>query len=200
MAPTKAGAVSTGWTAQAAAGGAVSAAIDASAMYNAGVCVESFLDANTATALGVGFVVEVSPLTTGDDEWVDLAQWTGLITAAALTCHMEDDPLAAGSATIAINPTAAFTQGAWFGIKDGVDVLNSELCRLKLLTTNTSFTLYGITAHAHLKDTVMWSVAEKKVICLPDWVQRVRLVIINTQTVAGASMVWKLSVGDITAL
>lgn len=187
----------TDWTAVAEGATGESAAIDLSPNYATAAHIQGFTDMNDAHE-GTRFIVQLSGMSTGDEDWSDLLEFVALVGDGDSE-PIDDDPLSASSTTITISDTGGNfeneSSGLWIAIEDGT-LVNSELCWLTSHTDDTSFTILDGTTNAHAVDTLVWDTAFSKTINIPFGVgYRARVVVDNSYDADGTASSLNYKVG-----
>jgi hypothetical protein len=193
---TKSVASVTDWTAVAQNTVVESATIDCSACARSLLQIQAFLDTTTAHT-GTRFIVQVSSNTTGDEDWQDYTEFVGLIGTAA-TDLIEDNPLAAGSTSIALTGHALTVRGKWLAIEDGT-LVNSELIFEVSSSANAVVILDG-TTNAHAQNVAIFNVALTQSILIDPTVYRLRVLIDNTYDSDGSSCNVKIRTSKVTSM
>lgn len=191
MAPTKTLAEIQNWTAVAQNTIVESTEYDCSAIDEAILGIQAFLDTINAHAAGTRFIVQVSHHATGDEDWQDLTQFIALAGTAA-TDLIENNPLNAAETSITLTGHAFTVEGIWIAIEDGTPA-NSELILEASQNANAIVALNGVT-NAHAVNTAVFNIAISKSITIPYGVYRFRVVVDNSVVAAGSSLNFKLSI------
>jgi len=182
------------WTAVAQNTIAKSAEHDLSGSHAAILHIQAALDTTTAHT-GTRFITQISASESGDEDWQDFAEFVALIGTAA-TDLIEDDPLAAGSTTIALTTHALTVLGKWLLIEDGT-LANSELVFESEQAAN-SITIFDGTTNAHAVNTAIFNIAMVQNISLPKSANRVRLIVDNSYDADGSTLNYKARISNVT--
>jgi len=118
------------------------------------------------------------------------------LIGTAATDLIEDDPLAAGSTTIALTTHALTVLGKWLLIEDGT-LANSELVFESAQAAN-SITILDGTTNAHAVNTAIFNIAMVQNISLPKSANRVRLIVDNTYDADGSTLNYKARISNVT--
>ena len=184
------------WTAVAEGATGESAVIDISANYMTAVHIQAFTDMNDAHE-GTVFSVQVSGMSTGDEDWSVLTEFVAL-TGDGDAEPIDDDPLSASSTTITVSNTGGGYEtepmGKWIAIEDGT-LANSELVWITGFTTDTNFTIQDGTTNEHAKSTLVWDIAISRTVIIPFGVgYRARVICNNGYDIDGTacSLNWKV--------
>jgi len=185
----------TDWTAVAQNTIVESGTLDCSDHVKTLLHIQAFLDTTTAHT-GTRFIVQVSSNTSGDEDWQDYTEFVGLIGTAA-TDLIEDNPLAAGSTSIALTGHALTVRAKWLGIEDGT-LVNSELIFEVSSSANAVVILDG-TTNSHVQNTAIFNVALSQVILLDGTVNRCRVLVDNSYDADGSTLNFKLRATKVTS-
>ena len=186
---TAAGTQVTDWTAVAQNTVVHSDETDLSDDIEALLILQAFLDTTTAHT-GTKIIVEVSHLTSGDEDWAELTERVILIGTAA-TDLIENNPLAATSTAIALTGHALTVLGKIMAIEDGT-LVNSEIVREKSQTAN-EVVILDATTNAHAQNTAIFNVAISDTIAhLSAAVRRVRIIVDNSYDADGSTLNYRL--------
>jgi len=185
----------TDWTAVAQNTIVESGTLDCSDHVKTLLHIQAFLDTTTAHT-GTRFIVQVSSNTSGDEDWQDYTEFIGLIGTAA-TDLIEDNPLAAGSTSIALTSHALTVRAKWLGIEDGT-LVNSELIFEVSSSANAVVILDG-TTNSHVQNTAIFNVALSQVILLDGTVNRCRVLVDNSYDADGSTLNFKLRATKVTS-
>jgi hypothetical protein len=166
----------TDWTAVAAGAIGLSAELDCSLHGSTALHIQGGLSAAGANA-GARFVVQVSSLATGRENWADYVEFVELVGTA-----VKDDlegTVAAGATSITLTSQgfAALTKTRWMFIKDAT-LADSELVQEKSQATD-SITLVEGTTNTHANTADITDIAFSKVVILDSSVVRARLMVDN---------------------
>jgi hypothetical protein len=112
----------------------------------------------TANATGVGFIIQGSIETTGND-WVDIHRFTGSTTAAETEVLTATEPI--GETVMALASTTNLLVGSLIYIKDDTSVATSEWHEIVAVATNTSITLMDGVLVAKVADDDVYTQAQK---------------------------------------
>ncbi len=205
MALAKAMQVAEDWNAVAQNTIEESSEADVSASYNAGLKIQAALDTTTAHT-GTEFIVFVNGNSSDDEDWVIWQKFVDLI-GTALTENLTNNPLAAGQSTLTMGDTAGFeTNGSgideipgWRFIEDST-LVNSELIYQIAFTTDTNITWAGVNKNSHVQNTPLYNIATSKVIALPFWANRAKVIVNNAYDADGSTLNYRVMFGEVTAL
>jgi hypothetical protein len=186
----------TDWTAVAQNIIGESATLDCSLHEKTLLCIQAFLDTTTAHT-GTKFIVQISSNTSGDKDWHDYTEFVGLIGTAA-TDLIEDNPLAAGSTSIALTGHALTVRGIWLAIEDGT-LANSELIFEVSSSANAVVILDGTTT-AHAANVAIFNVAFSNVILIDASVIRVRVLAVNSYDSDGSTLNFRIRCSKVTSM
>jgi hypothetical protein len=193
---TIAGSVIDDWSAVAAQATDESTVIDIDDNYATAIHIQAFLDSTTAHE-GTEFVIQVSGLPSGDEDWSDLTKFTALV-GTANSENQTEDPLAVGQTTINCADTGGGYEtepmGKWIAIEDST-LINSELMWLTGFVADTSITVLDGTTNAHALNTTMYDIAVSKTIAIPFGAgERARVICNNGKDMDGtaSSLNWKV--------
>lgn len=182
------------WTAVAQNTIAKSEECDISEMMDAAIHIQAALDSATAHT-GTRFIVQIAASEEGDEDWQDWVDFVALI-GTATGAAIEDDPLAAGSTTIALTGHAFTVAGVQLFIEDST-LSNSELVLESAQSANSVSILRG-TTNAHDQDSVISNIAMTQNIQLPKSAVRAQLVVDNSYDNNGSSLDYKMRVSKNT--
>ena len=189
-------AVINDWTAVAQNTVGESAEYDMSDAFEALLHIQAALDTTTIHT-GTKFIIQISSAESGDEDWIDFAEFTALIGTAASDA-VENNPLAAGATSITLTGHALTTEGVWLFIEDGT-LINSEMVFESAQAANTVTLLDG-TKNVHVVTTPLFDLAITRSITLPASVGRVRLVVDNTVSATGSTLDYKLSITKVATI
>lgn len=158
--------------------------------------IQAVLDTTTAHT-GTRFIVQIAGASSGNEDWVDYFEITGLIDTAA-TDLIEDNPLSQGATTITLTGHALTEEGIWLFIEDGT-LTDSEIVFLKSQSTDQLVLLDG-TANEHAQSVAIFNVVMTQAIQIPMSVGRIRVIVDNTVDPDGSSMNFKITVSEATEL
>jgi len=196
--PAVTSSIITDWTAVGEGATGESAVIDISGNYMTAVHIQAFTDMNDAHE-GTEFVVQVSGMSSGDEDWSDWSRFKAL-DGDGDSEPIDDDPLSATSTTITVSDTGGGYEtepmGKWIAIEDGT-LVNSELVWITGYTTDTNFTIQDGTTNEHAKaeTTLVWDIAISRTIIIPCGVgYRARVICNNGCDIDGtaSSLNWKV--------
>lgn len=183
----------TDWTAVAQNTIVKSAEANVSGSNGSLLYLQAFLDTTTAHT-GTKFIVQMTNASTGNEDWVDLVEFSSLIGTSA-TDLIEDDPLAAGSTSITLTSHSLTTIGKWLAIEDAT-LVNSELIFESAQATNSITCLDG-TTNAHAVNTAIFNVVMTQSIVVPPEVVRARVIVDNSYDSDGSSLNYKVGVYEL---
>ena len=184
------------WTAVAQNTIAKSGECDLSDAYGGILHIQSALDSTTAHT-GTKFIVQTSPTESGNEDWQNLTEFVALI-GTAVSDAIEDNPLAAGSTSIALTAHGLTVEGKLLFIEDAT-LVNSEIVLEASQSLNAVVTLDGV-ANAHALNTVIFNIAMTQDVSIPQSVRRARVVVDNTYDDNGSSVNYKARVTKVTGL
>lgn len=207
MALSKAMTVVQDWTAVAQNAIVESSERDVSGDHNMAVLIQAALDTITAHT-GTEFIILINPHTSDDEDWFI---WPGgfvELVGTALTENLTNNPLAAGQSTLTMADTAGFeTNGSgideipgWRFIEDGVSLAASELIYQMAFVTDTSISWAGVNKNSHVQNTPLYNIAISKVVQLPMWAQRVKVIVNNAYDADGSTLNYRILVGEVTGV
>lgn len=173
---------------------AKSAEADLSGFRSSILHIQAALDTTTAHT-GTRFVVQISAIDSGNENWQDHVEFVGLI-GTATTDLIENDPLAVGATSITLTGHALTALGEWLFIEDGT-LANSEIVMESAQTTNAISLLDG-TTNEHAVGVAIFNVVMEQNIDLPVAAKRARLLIDNTTDGDGSSLCYKLRISKST--
>lgn len=188
--PQKTDTVLNDWTAIAQNTVVASNVMDMSEKSKYTMNIHAALDSTTAHT-GTRFIVETSPVLTGNEDWYPHADFVALIGTAA-TDLIEDNPLAAGSTDIALTGHALTVEGKLLFIEDAT-LANSEVVLEASQTANEVVILDG-TENAHVQNTAVFNVVMSQKVKLPSEAMRARLVVDNTYDDNGSTLNCRVNV------
>jgi hypothetical protein len=137
----------------------VGSAIDCSTWLMAQITAWLANIETTANATGVGFIIQGSIETSGND-WVDIVRFTGTTTAAVDDACGGDEPI--GETVIAIASTTGYTVGGLVYLKDATGIAESEWGEVVAIVTNTSIKLMdGLITAKTTTDDIVYSQAQR---------------------------------------
>ena len=197
---TKAGTSVTDWTAVAQNTIGESGTVSFTGNYAGSICIQAFLDTETAHT-GTEFIVQTSSHASSNEDWQDLTSFVGLIGTAS-TEAITNDPLSAASTTITVADTDAGTYelaGRWIAIEDGT-LVNSELIYLTGYTQDTSITCLDGTTNEHAQSVAMFDIALSRTVQLPVSTLRARVVVNNAYDIDGSTLNYKVVETEVTAI
>jgi len=173
-------------------------AVDASGenSYIATFHIKSLLNTTTAHT-GTRFILE----SYDGKEWQSVFEFVELIgtsNSEAITNNPLEVGQGVGAAPITCASTTGYLVGAILGIADGA---NSETHRIAALATNTSITLNDAVIAQHAQNTLMYSVAVKKVLTVDlTSHKKIRWVIDNTYDADGSTVLCEIAMINTTKL
>lgn len=174
------------------------AIVDVSACYSAALHID-FALSNATAHTGTRIKVQVSSATSGDEDWQDLYDFisiTGTTDLEAIT----NNPLSAGGTSITVASTTGYTvNGSWRFLEDAT-FANSEWVFQTAYVTNTSITILDGVTREHANTAVLNSIADRYVVSLPDWANRVRIVYDNTYDSDGATVAVRARISKLTGV
>lgn len=190
-----------GWTAVAQNTVVQSAVYDCSLNYETILDLQAFLDSTTAHASGTEFIILGSGNDSGDADWQEITRFTDLVSAAAVTQNLTNNPAPAGTTLFTCSTTTGFTVAgaaiAWRAIKDGT-LANSELFLQTAVVASTSVSSMTGSVFSHVQNTPMWNTATSRIILIPSGFKRVTVSVNNNYTSSGSSLNFKLRANAIT--
>lgn len=139
-------------------GNVVGSAIDCSTWLMAQVTAWMANIETTANATGVGFIIQGSVETSGND-WVDIHRFTGSTTAAETEVLTATEEVA--ETAIAVASTTNLVVGSLIYIKDDTSVETSEWHEIVAVATNTSVTLMDGLAVEKVADDDIYTQAQR---------------------------------------
>lgn len=181
--------------------------LDCSGHHATELCIQAFLDTETAHCGGTEFIIQVSSNTSGEEDWHDYTKFIAL-KGTAYAKNITNNPLEAGETTITMvgtetPPIKRYYEtppmGRWLAIKDDT-LINSELVLNTGFTTDTNITILDGTTNVHTQNTLMYDIAISKVILLDVTVNRVRVVVNNTYNINGSSLNYKVRATEVTGI
>ena len=188
---TASGSVVTDWTAVAQNTLVHSGELDISDDLEAQLILQAGLDTETAHT-GTTIIVEISHNTSGDEDWAELTQRV-ILVGTANGENITDNPLSAGSTTLAVASTTGYTTNGELRMIEDSTLANSEIVRQTAYVTDTSVTILDGTTNEHAQNTPMYNVAISEIIAyLTAAVRRVRVLIDNTYDDDGSSLNYRL--------
>lgn len=169
--PTITSTIIDDWSAVAAQATDVSTVIDISGNYATFVHIQAFLDANQVAHEGTEFRVQVSGMSSGDEDWADLTGGGFLALVGTPDAEkIQDNPLNSNSTTIVFLNTGGLYEtepmGRWIAIEDGT-LINSELCWQVGYTTDDDITVLDGTTNAHAQYVEFFDIAISRTIVIP---------------------------------
>jgi hypothetical protein len=197
-APTITSSIVTDWTAVGEAGIGESGTIDISGSYAVAIHIQAFLDMDATAHEGTEFVIQVSGLGSGDEDWSDYMKFKELIGTANFEL-IDDNPLAATSTTITVSDTGGGYEtepmGKWIAIEDGT-LINSELVFLVAFTTDTDLTIQDGTTNQHANTVNLMDIALSRTIVMPIGAgSRARVIINNGIDIDGTASSLNYKIG-----
>lgn len=178
---------------------------DVSGVYNGALKIQAALDTVTAHT-GTEFIVLVNAHGSDDEDW---AIWQKLIEliGTALTENLTNNPLAATQSTLTMADTAGFeTNGdgideipGWRFIEDGT-LINSELIYQVAFTTDTDISWAGVNKNSHAVNTPLYNIGISKVVHLPMWAQRAKVIVNNAYDADGSTLNYRVLSGEVTGV
>lgn len=197
-APTITSSVIDDWAAVAEGAHDQSTVIDLSPNYATSIHIQAFLDLNATAHEGTEFIIQVSGLSSGNEDWSDYTRWLSMVG----TCFEEninDNPLVATSTTILLSDTEAGYEnpilGGWIAIEDSVAAAANELVWRTGFTTDTNITILDGTTNEHATASNCYDVAMSRTIVVPFSAgSRARVICNNGYDDDGTacSLVWKV--------
>lgn len=161
-APTITSSVIDDWSAVAEGAHDQSTVIDLSVNYATFVHIQAFLDLDATAHEGTEFRIQVSGLSSGDEDWSDYIVFLAMVD----TCNEEnidDNPLAQGSGTILLTDTGGNYEdailGGWIAIEDSASAADNELVWRVDFTTDTDIDILDVTTNAHATASNCYDVA-----------------------------------------
>jgi hypothetical protein len=207
MALTKAQTVVEDWNAVAQNVTEESGELDCSDSYDTGLTIQAALDTVTAHT-GTEFIVFVTVAGADDEDWAILpgGRFVDLIGTAS-TENLTNNPLAAGGSSLTMADTAGFeTYGAgideipgWRLIKNS-SLANSELIFQTSFAADASIAWVGVNKNSHIQNTPLYNIAISKLVQIPFWVGRAKVIVNNTYDIDGSSLNYRILGGKVTAL
>jgi hypothetical protein len=151
---------------------------DVSTAFAATIVLYHALVEATANTNAGSFLVQISPSSSGDEDWVTAAQYTANTGTADTEAMTATEPVA--ETVLAVAATAGFVAGDLLYIQDAGTLADSEWALCKEVVSNTSIDLVdGLTTQKDNAD-VIWNDANR-FICQLDLmaVGRVRVVFMH---------------------
>jgi hypothetical protein len=131
----------------------------------------------TANATGVGFIIQGSIETSGND-WIDLVRFAGSTTAAETEALTATEPI--GETILALASTTNLLVGSFIYINDETSVATSEWGEIVKVTTNTSITLMdGLLVEKVSGDDVYTQAQRFSALVMCDGLKRIRAVVVH---------------------
>jgi hypothetical protein len=206
--PTKVTAEIDAWAAVALAAAREGAAYDVSALYEAGLFIDVCI-AGTTAHLGTEVIVELSRDATGDDVWSEYARFI----TPALTAFKADvaSTEAVGQTVLSVTDP---TTNKFDHVKKYIFIVdatpaNSEICYLVSCegdATDTITVLDG-TTYEHLNTADVYTVdgenlsaVFRRVMELPDWAQRVRVLYNNNFGATGSTVYTRTGINGVSVM
>jgi hypothetical protein len=196
--PTITSSVIDDWAAVAEGATDESTEIDISGNYATAIHIQAFLDLDATAHEGTEFFIQVSGMSTGNEDWTDLTKFIAMVD----TCNEEnidDNPLAATSTTILLSDTGGnyedVIKGGWIAIEDSASAANNELVWRTGFTTDTNITILDGTTTEHATASNCYDVAMSRTIAIPFGSgYRARVICNNGYDSDGTacSLVWKV--------
>lgn len=179
---------------------------DVSGDHVMALIIQAALDTTTAHT-GTEFIIQVNPNGSDDEDW---AIWPGGfvdLIGTALTENLTNNPLAAGQSILTMADTAGFeTYGSgideipgWRFIEDGT-LVNSELIYQIAFVADTSISWSGVNKNSHVQNTPLYNIAVSKVVQLPMWAQRAKVIVNNAYDTDGSTLNYRVLVGEVTGV
>ncbi len=205
MALAKAMTVAEDWNAVAQNTIEESSERDVSGVYNGALTIQAALDTVTAHT-ATEFIVLVNAHDSDDEDWAIWQKFVDLI-GTALTENLTNNPLAAAQSTLTMADTAGFeTNGdgideipGWRFIEDSTPA-NSELLYQISFVTDTSIAWAGVNKNSHVQNTPLYNIAISKVVHLPMWAQRAKVIVNNAYDADGSTLNYRVLSGEVTGV
>ena len=197
--PTITSSVIDDWAAVAEGATDESTAIDISGNYATSVHIQAFLDLDATAHEGTEFIIQVSGMSSGDEDWSDLTGFVALVDTVNVQTLNGDH--AGAQTTILLADTGGNYEDAdmrankWFAIEDSAAAAANELVLRVGFVADTNITILDATTNAHLSASNMYDVAMSKTIMIPFGSgYRARVVCNNGYDSDGTacSLVWKV--------
>lgn len=186
------------WAAVAEGATDESTEIDISGNYATAIHIQAFLDLDATAHEGTEFVIQLSGMSTGNEDWSDMTKFIDMVD----TCNEEnidDNPLTSNSTTILLSDTGGnyedVIKGGWIAIEDSVSAANNELVWRTGFTTDTNITCQDGTTNEHATASNCYDVAMSRTIVVPFGSgYRARVICNNGYDSDGTacSLVWKV--------
>lgn len=162
------------------------ATVDISDAYLAELAIQLALTTETAHT-GTKVIVQVSTETSGDEDWVDWAQFVALVGTANSEV-ITNNPAAVATTALTVASTTGYVTTGWRFLEDVSTFANSEWLFQKTYVTNTSVTVVDGTTREHAQNSILYNVAEARVIRLPEGCVRARILYDNTYDADGSTI------------
>lgn len=195
---TKSSVNTTDWTAVAQNAVGESGTIDISDSFSTVLYIEYSLTSATAHT-GTKFEVQVSRATSGDEDWVVLTSFTSKTGTPNTEAFGASESAAATVLEVANTTGYVADETIQIYAKDN-SIAASELMLLVSHVTDTSVTVQDGITNAHDTSDAMWNIADSTVVELPFAANRVRVIVDNTFDSDGATIDYRLSVTEVTAV
>jgi len=177
------------WTAVAQNTVAKSSEIDLTKKDGGLLSIQAALDTATAHT-GTRFIPQISFSASGNEDWVNLTEFVGLIGTANSEA-ITNNPLAAGGVTITCASTTGYTTLAQRVFIEDATLINSEIVIQNAVTTDTSIGLLDGVTNAHANTAVLYNVALLQVVSIPEGALRLRLIVDNSYDADGSTLNYK---------
>ena len=177
------------WTAVAQNTVAKSAEISLTTINNAILSIQAALDTATAHT-GTRFILQISFSATGNEDWVNLADFVGLIGTANSEA-VTNNPLAAGGTTITCASTTGYTTLAQRVFIKDATLIDSEIVIQNAVTADTSIGLLDGVTNAHANTAVLFNVCMLQIISIPQGALRLRIMVDNSYDADGSTLNYK---------
>ena len=196
-APTITSSVIDDWAAVAEGATDQSTVIDLSVNYATAIHVQAFLDLDATAHEGTEFRIQVSGLSSGNEDWTDYIVWLSMVdTVNEQTLNGDHG---GGDSTILLASTtgnyADVIKGGWIAIEDSATAAANELMWRTGFTTDTNITVLDATTNAHLSASNAYDVAMSETKWIPFGAgARARVICNNGFDSDGtaSSLVWKV--------
>jgi hypothetical protein len=166
-----------GLTQQASAAVTVGSAIDVSTKLGLRVFVKMGRTVATALTNQVGFRIEASPTTSGNDEWVPLVSWTSQSGTTAANSTTLNGATSAGASSITVTSATGITAGDFLYLRETGTPANSEWSRVATVSGTTVTPVDNLT-RAHTNSIAVTDLGESWVFDLDvQTIERIRLVV-----------------------
>jgi hypothetical protein len=166
-----------GLTQQASAAVTVGSAIDVSTKLGLRIFVKMGRTVATALTNQVGFRIEASPTTSGNDEWVPLVSWTSQSGTTAANSTTLNGATSAGASTYSVASGTGLGSGNLIYLRETGTPANSEWSRVNGVSGTTVTPVDNLT-RAHTNSIAVTNLAESWVFDLDvQTVERIRLVV-----------------------